>query len=366
MRVNSLELFQFRNYHQFSISFDHNINILIGKNAQGKTNLIESIYLLSVCKSFRTHLNKQMITFEQEFARVKANITANKKDRTLEVIIGDNFKKAKIDQKDILKISEFVGYLNVVVFVPDDLNLIKGSPNIRRKFLDLEISKISPIYIFQLNKYYKLLKERNKYLKILNKKNKSNDPYLEVLDEQLAKIQIDIIKKRKEFIDKLSSKTNEYYQKISLDQETIKLTYKSFIKDEITTNNILDIYKNSRNRDIRYMQSHKGIHKDDINIFINNQDAFYFASQGQQRSIILAIKIALIDIIKEEIGEYPILLLDDVLSELDNYRQNKLLDLLSQNIQTFITTTSIDGIEHQLIKEANKIYIDKERTTNNG
>ena len=156
MRVNSLELNHFRSYHKFSISFDHNINILIWKNAQGKTNLIESIYLLSVCKSFRTHLNKQMISFDQEFAKVKANITSNKKERTLEVIIGDTFKKARLDQKDILKISEFVGYLNVVVFVPDDLNLIKGSPNTRRKFLDLEISKISPIYVFQLNRYYKL------------------------------------------------------------------------------------------------------------------------------------------------------------------------------------------------------------------
>lgn len=365
MRVNSLELIQFRNYHQFFIEFNQNINILIGKNAQGKTNLIESIYLLSVCKSFRTHLNKQMILFDQDLAKVKASITSNHKNKILEVIIGEDFKKAKVDQKDILKISEFVGYLNVVVFVPDDLNLIKGSPSIRRRFLDLEISKISPIYIFNLNKFYKLLKERNKYLKLLNQKQKKEDPYLEVLDEQLAKIQVNLILKREEFIKKLSEKTAYFYKKIALEDETISLSYDCFIHDEITEEKIIESYKKTRFRDIKYMQSHKGIHKDDLKICMNDKDAFYFTSQGQQRSIVLAIKVALIEIIKEEIGEYPILLLDDVLSELDDIRRNNLLDLLNDNIQTFITTTSIEGINHQLIQSANKIYIDKEERMKN-
>ena len=196
MKVNSLCLDNFRNYNHFFIEFDRDINILIGSNGQGKTNLIEAIYLLSVGKSFKTHINKQMIMFDCEFAKVKGEVTSNNKLRSLEMILGSDFKRAKIDDQDIYKISEYVGLLNVVVFVPDDLYLIKGSPNNRRRFIDLELSKISPIYVFNLSKYNNLLKERNKYLKILNQKNRDGDEYLEVLDEQMARLQVELIKKR--------------------------------------------------------------------------------------------------------------------------------------------------------------------------
>ena len=213
MIVKSLNLYNFRNYSHFVIDFSQDINILIGNNGQGKTNLIEAIYLLSVGKSFRSHVNKQMIMFDNEFARIKGKVISNSKQRNLEIILGSNFKNAKIDNQDIHKISEFVGLLNVVVFIPDDLYLVKGNPSNRRRFIDLEISKISPIYVFNLSKYSNLLKERNKYLKILNKKNSSGDEYLEVLDEQLSKLQVELIKKRLQFISRLDQKVSLIYQK---------------------------------------------------------------------------------------------------------------------------------------------------------
>lgn len=297
--------------------------------------------------------------FDFDFAKVKGEIISNNKKRYLEIILGSDFKRAKIDNQDIYKISEYVGLLNVVVFIPDDLYLVKGSPSNRRRFIDLELSKISPIYVFNLSKYNNLLKERNKYLKILNKKNKGNDEYLEVLDEQLAKLQVELIKKRISFIKKLDEKVKLIYQMISKkDDEMIDLHYICFIKNKLTYEDILSMYKKNYQRDIRYMQTHIGIHKDDLGIYMNGNIADLFASQGQQRTIVLAMKIALIELIKDEIGEYPVLLLDDVLSELDETRKNMLLDILDQKIQTFITTTSIDGINHQIVEKAKKIYIE--------
>lgn len=357
MRVNSLEVTNFRNYSHFFIDFDKDVTLFIGKNAQGKTNLIEAIYVLAVSKSFRTHINNQMILFTKEFSKIKAEIESIKNTKTLEMIIGHDFKKAKIDGKDILKTSEYVGHLNVVVFIPDDLSLVKGSPNNRRRFMDLELSKMSPIYIYMLNKYHYLLKERNKYLKSLRGVLKQEDAYLDVLDEQLAKLQVDVINKRRVFIDTLYKKIKPIYTSISSLNESIDVCYDCFLKSENTYENIIEAYRKTRQRDIKYMQSHIGIHKDDISIKLDKKEASLFASQGQQRTIVLAMKIALIEVIKEEIGEYPVLLLDDVLSELDDHRKTMLLDLLNKKIQTFITTTSIDGIDHAVIKNAKKVYI---------
>lgn len=358
MQINSLELTHFRNYNHFFIEFDSGVNIFIGDNAQGKTNIIEAIYLLSVCKSFRTHINDQMIHFDSEFARVKGHIFSNERNHHLEVFLSHKMKKAKADGVDILKISEYVGYFNTVVFVPDDLSLVKGSPSTRRKFIDLELSKISPIYVFYLTKYNQLLKERNEYLKLLYKKNGKYDDYLEVIDEQIAPIQLKIIEKRDLFIQRLAKKVKKVYEKMVSLNEDIEIQYECFTKKR-DMNIIIDHYKKGFERDKRYQSTYYGIHKEDLKILINGKNAGQFASQGQQRSIVLSIKIALIELIKEEIGEYPVLLLDDVLSELDDARKTKLLDILNNRIQTFITTTSIDGIEHNIIKHAKKIYIKK-------
>jgi DNA replication and repair protein RecF len=355
--VKSLSLNNFRNYKKCSISFDPFINIFIGKNAQGKTNLLEAIYLLSLSKSFKTNVLEEMIYFNEDFAKLSTQVATSNKDILLEIVVSKLGKKAMINGSEVSKSSDYVGYLNVILFVPEDLMLIKGSPSNRRRFMDIEISKISPIYLFNLNKYKKLLKERNQYLKLLHDKHLKEDEYLEVLSEQMAKIQVDLIKRRIEFIELLNEIVQKMYAYISNNQENIYLSYKSQYK-EYSYDYILNKYKEHYARDIKYCNTNVGIHKDDICIELDNQDASTYASQGQQRSIVLSIKIALLELVKKEIGEYPILLLDDVLSELDDSRKSKLLNLIQNKVQTFVTTTSIDGIHHEVIRNAKKIFIE--------
>ena len=357
MKINHLELKNFRNYKDCSLDFHPFINIFVGKNAQGKTKLLESLYLLSLSKSFKTKMNEDMICFDEEFAKIKGDILSNERNMSLEVVISKLGKKAIVNHKEIKKTSDYVGYLNVVLFIPEDLMLIKGSPKLRRKLMDMEISKISPIYMYNLNKYNQLLKERNKYLKILHDKKTGYDEYLEVLSEQMAKLQVDLIHKRLEFVQLLNDISSTMYDYISLHQEKLRIEYKSTYKS-IDYETILERYKKNYQKDIQYSQTNEGMHKDDMLMFLDDKDALLFASQGQQRSIILSIKIGLLELIKKEIGEYPILLLDDVLSELDEIRKTKLLNLIQDKVQTFLTSTSIDGIHHSVIDNAKKIYIE--------
>ncbi len=355
MKIRNLHLNNFRNYDDYYIEFDDEINILIGKNGQGKTNLIEAIHYLSVSKSFKTHQNKQIINFDSDYCKIDANIFSGDRNRDLSIVLSKEDRRIKVEGQVINKISDYIGYLNTVLFVPDDLSLIKGSPSNRRRFIDLELSKISPMYLYSISKYNYLLKERNKYLK---KVSVLDEVYLDVIDIQLAKIQIDIIKRRNMFIENMNRKMIAIYKSIIDSNEDISVEYLCFTSN-IDENYILDLYKKNRKRDILYKQTHIGIHKDDIKISFNNQLASMYASQGQIRTIVLSLKISLIEIIKDEIGEYPVLLLDDVLSELDDYRKTMLLSILNKNIQTFITTTSIDGIHHDIINKAKKIYINK-------
>lgn len=357
MKINNLVLKNFRNYSDCSVTFDPFINIFIGSNAQGKTNLLEAIYILSLSKSFKTNIIEELIFFQQDFAKITGQIVTNEKNMNLEIILSALGKKAIINQKEIKKTSDYVGYLNVVLFIPEDLMLIKGSPRLRRKLMDMEISKISPIYMYNLNKYYKLLKERNKYLKMLHESHKKEDEYLEVLSEQMAKLQIDLLKKRIEFVGLLNDISTSMYDYISLHKEVLNIEYKSIYKD-ISYEGILKKYQKNYQRDIAYSQTMDGLHKDDMIMSLDGKNAMLYASQGQQRSIVLAMKIALLELIKKEIGEYPILLLDDVLSELDDIRKTKLLNLIQGKVQTFLTSTSIDGIHHQVIENAKKIYIE--------
>ena len=357
MKINRLELKNFRNYKDCSLEFHPYINIFIGKNAQGKTNVLEAIYILSLSKSFKTNMIDELIFFHEDFARISGEIESHHKDFHLEIVLSNLGKKAMINHKEIKKSSDYVGYLNVVLFIPEDLMLIKGSPKLRRKLMDMEISKISPIYMFNLNKYLKLLKERNQYLKLLHEKKQGPDEYLEVLSEQMATLQVDLIKKRIEFVKTLNDIAASMYDYISLHEEHLRIEYKSMYKS-IDYETILNRYKKNYAMDIAYNQTMEGLHKDDMLLFLDDKDAVVYASQGQQRSIVLAIKIALLELIKKEIGEYPILLLDDVMSELDDIRKTKLLNLIQDKVQTFLTSTSVDGIHHHVIDKAKKIYIE--------
>lgn len=357
MKINFLKLNHFRNYNDLELSFDPYINIFIGKNGQGKTNILESIYLLSTSRSFKTHIIEELIEFNNEYSKVQGECTYNNKHLDLEIILSLLGKKAFINHNEIKKSSEYLGHINVVLFIPEDLMLVKGSPKLRRNLIDMEISKISPIYMYNLKKYNDLLKERNAYLKVLHDQHKSPDLYLDVLSEQMAHIQVSLIHKRIEFVNTLNEIAHSLYDYISSNEQSLDISYKCSYK-EIDENYILNKYKDNYIRDIKYSHTVDGIHKDDLNLILDQNDAVIYASQGQQRSIVLSIKIALLELIKKEIGEYPILLLDDVLSELDDIRQTRLLNLIQDKVQTFITTTSIDGIDHVVIKKAKKIYIE--------
>lgn len=355
MKINCLHIQNYRNYLDYSLTFSETTNILIGKNAIGKTNLIEAIYYLSLNKSFKTKINSQLIHFDTTHARIKGEMEIANRNRTIQIAFDHENKKYKVDGILKNKLSEHIGVCNIVLFIPDDLDFVKGSPKVRRNFLDTELSKISPIYVYLINKFNKILKEKNIHLK----SNKIDMIYLDVLDEQLSKLEVDIINKRIQFLEDLNNKVNIIHNKFVKEKEIIQLYYKSFTTEKISINHIYQLHKEQRSKEIQYRQSLIGIHRDDIQIDINSKNATFYCSQGQQRTIVLSIKIGLIEVIFDEIGEYPILLLDDVLSELDDDRKSMLLDLISNKIQTFITTTSIDGIEHQLLKNSNKIYINK-------
>ncbi len=361
MRIDSIELTHFRNIESLELQFNPDINIFIGKNGQGKTNIIESFYLLSLCRSFRTRQMNQMIQFKQPYAKVSGKVVSNRKNISLEVILTQKNKKAKVNHQDISKVSDFVGYLNVVVFTPDDLSLIKNGPNQRRRLIDVELSKVSPIYLFNLSKYNKLLKERNAYLKIMKEKNINHDLYLDVLNEQMADIQNSIILKREQFVSNLSNKASHIYHLIANNGENISLKYHCFVHGDNLGKQIIEQYQKHLAQDIQQASTTVGIHKDDMKIEINSKSASLYGSQGQQRTIVLAIKIALLELVKEEIGEYPILLLDDVLSELDRSRKKMLLSLLDENVQTFITTTSMDDIDFEQISTARVYEIENGR-----
>ena len=356
MLIKNLKLTHFRNYDQQAFSFDPFINILIGDNAQGKTNVLEALSLLANGRSFRTSKSHEMITFGQEFGIVEGNVESNNHPLTMRIVLNPKGKKAFINKKDINKLSDYLGYLNVILFLPEDLSLIQGSPRARRRLIDLELSKISPIYMYSLAKYNKLLRERNLYLKTLKEKHAHGDLYLDVLSEQLADLSVDLIHRRQAFVTLLDEISVQLYDYIA-GHETLKITYATHYK-EISKEAILEKYKKDYEKDIRYASTSSGIQRDDLKIMLDGKDATLYASQGQQRSIVLAIKIALVEIVKKEIGEYPVLLLDDVLSELDDMRKTKLLNLIEDKVQTFITTTSIDGIHHQVIERAKKLTIE--------
>ena len=337
MLIQTLKLTHFRNYEHQTFSFDPFINILIGDNAQGKTNVLEALALLANGRSFKTASNQEMIMFKQDFSVVEGEVISSEKPLTMKVVVSNAGKRAFINKKDIAKLSDYIGYLNVILFQPEDLSLIQGSPKLRRKLIDSEITKISPIYMYNISKYHKLLRERNMYLKTLQKKHASAD---------MAALQVDLIHRRQAFVKLLNDISHTLYGYIG-QEESLSIQYMTRYK-EVSKEAILAKYEHNYERDIRYATTTDGIQKDDLKIDLNGQDATLYASQGQQRSIVLAIKIALVEIVRQEVGEYPVLLLDDVLSELDDIRKTKLLNLIENKVQTFITTTSVEGIHKKM------------------
>lgn len=354
MNVESLRLINFRNYLNLSLDLNKNINIFVGKNAQGKTNLLEAIYICATGKSFRTNRDREIINLNKYEAYIGSKINIGKTEKLIEIKLEkDRPKRIKINKVELKNFKELYNGLNVVVFSPDDLKLIKDGPGERRNFLDMSISQIRPVYKYNINKYNKVLYQRNNLLKT-NKPKSDIINLLEIFDIQLARIGTEIIKSRIEFVDKMSKISTKIHNKLTLGKEDLNLNYNSNVKFYNKNNiekNFLEQLKKYIDKDLIRGFTSVGPHRDDIQIEINGVDAKIFASQGQQRTIVLSIKLSEVEIIKMERGVYPVLLLDDVYSELDRDRR-KYLTRSFNNMQTIITSTDI--IDFNEIKEIDK------------
>lgn len=352
MYIKELSLKDFRNYKELKLVLDKGINIFKGDNAQGKTNILEAIYLCATARSHRTHKEKEIIRWGSEYAHVNINLQKNYMDDTIDFHLSQKAKAAAINKIPISKLGELFGCINIVMFSPEDLQLIKSSPKERRRFIDIELCQIDKLYYYALKQYHKVLKQRNLTLKqyVTSKDNST----IEIWDQQLEQYAKDIIKKRTSFLEELGIIAKRIHQDISGGKEELKVVYEPSTNEE----DFRIKMKKYREKDLLYQTTSVGPHRDDINFLINDMDVKIYGSQGQQRTVVLSMKLAELNIMAKYIGENPILLLDDVLSELDDKRQKDLFKYTEQ-IQTLITCT---GIEQSVwnTQKIGKLYYVKE------
>lgn len=349
MKINSIILENFRNYDHLELELDESRNIIVGENAQGKTNLIEAIYLAAFARSFRTNNAADMIRFGEKTGRVNVDLTSEDIDKTINITLrSDGRKMIQKDGKLIRKTADLLNNVVVIIFSPDDLRIIKDSPEKRRSYINRELSQMRPKYYELFKNYSDALKQKNSLLKSYYKSDNSrqyNDDLLDVYDRQLADLGYELIRYRREFIDMLSEEASDIMSAISAGREELRIEYRSTC-DFITAPEGRDIifkqlYHN-RDRDIYAGFSTIGPHRDDLEFYINGNDAKKYGSQGQQRTIALSLKLAEIRIAKNILDEYPILLLDDVLSELDIDRQRFLINQID-DVQLFITSAELSS-----------------------
>lgn len=340
MWIKKIKIKNFRNYEIEEINLEKNINIFYGQNAQGKTNIIESIFLCSLGKSFRTKKDKEMIKLNEQNALVEVEYEKSDRDGKIKIEIG-NKKNIYLNGIKIKKLSELLGNLNIVIFTPDDINILKGGPQNRRRFLDIMISQLRPNYMHILNLYIKTMEQRNNYLRQIKEEHKDEN-LLEIWDEKLAEYAIKIYEYRKEFIEKIIKKLDIIHKNITNGEEQIELEYVTECDSE---EKYLKLLKERRKLDIIKGFTTKGVHRDDFMIYINKKDIKIFGSQGQNRTAMLSLKLAELQVIYDEIGEYPILLLDDFMSELDKTRRKNFLENI-EGTQVIITGTEKLDIEN--------------------
>ena len=361
MHVDNIRLINFRNYDNLNINLNKKINIFIGKNAQGKTNLLESIYICATGRSFRTNRDREIISFDKDEAYIGANMHVGKFDRFIEIKMEkDRSKRIKVNKTELKNYRELYSGLNVVVFSPEDLKLVKEGPSERRKFLDLEISQIKPVYSYNLTRYNKILFQRNNILRS-NKFKNDIRPLLDIFDLQLAKIGTDIVIERDKYVKELSDISKVTHNNITLCNEDLELIYETsidIVSSKLEMERIyLEKLKSNTSRDIESRSTSVGPHRDDIIMNINDKDVKTYGSQGQQRTVVLSIKLSEVELIKREKGSYPVLLLDDVFSELDEERRKYLIKSF-HNIQTLITMTDVVDLKEMDNIEKSIFYIE--------
>ena len=321
----------FRNLAPLDLEFDPHVNVFLGENAQGKTNLLEAIYFLALSRSHRTSNDREMIAFGQDFASLAGRVHKRQLDIDLRIVISKKGKSAWVNRIEQARLSKYVGHLNAILFSPEDLELVKGAPSLRRRFMDLEFGQINPEYLYFASQYRQLLQQRNNYLKQLARRQASDQVLLGVLTEQVATAASELIWRRYRYLADLNRYAAEAYRAISGQREELRVLYRPSAK-EITDKDqpaqikqkLLDRFAEIADDELRRATTQLGPHRDDLEFQLDGKNAHLFASQGQQRTIALSLKLAEIQLIKQLTGEEPILLLDDVMSELDMTRRTRL------------------------------------------
>lgn len=332
MIIKEIKLFNYRNYDNLLIKPSKRLNLIIGNNAQGKTNLLESIIVMSTSRSHRTNCNESIIKDNENLASIEIILD----DKKLNMNITNKGRNIFKNEMSYKKVSEFIGELNAVMFSPDDMQVFISSPKIRRRFIDIEISKLDKTYTLNLGMYNSILKERNNYLK----SNSIDEKLLEIYDDKLCKIQEYIMYQRKCYVEEINKKISKHFNKVSSNEVKLEVRYNTFLSNNISRENIKNKYIDFKEKDILFKQSNFGIHRDDYEFYFDEKIVNEVCSQGQKRLYLISIKLSIIEIIKDRCNDYPVILLDDVFSEFDNNYSSMLLEVLKDNAQVFITTNN--------------------------
>lgn len=350
MMIKSLELADFRNYEVLDISFDKGTNILYGDNAQGKTNILEAIYVSATTKSHKGSKDKEIINFSKEEAHIRTYLEKEAVEYRVDMHLRKNRSKGiAIDGQKIKKAADLLGLLNVVFFSPEDLSIIKNGPSERRRFADMELCQLDGFYLYNLNNYNKIINQRNKLLKDMYF-NQNLRETLNIWDSQLVSYGSKIIERREAFAQQLCDIIGEIHSKLSGGKEELIVKY----EPDVTIEQFEDKMKENQEKDIRFKLTSTGPHRDDFSFVVNGIDIRKYGSQGQQRTAALSLKLSEIELVKKIAKDTPVLLLDDVLSELDSNRQNYLLNSIG-DIQTIITCTGLDEFINNRF-EINRVY----------
>ena len=357
MIIKNIKLVNYRNYNSLNLDFNDKINIIIGNNAQGKTNILESIYVLALTKSYDKAVDKNLIMFNEKFLKINGLVNINSYNKNFEVLINESYKKVKINNNEISKMKDYISKINVILFTPDDINIFKDSPGSRRRLLNIELSQIFSEYVDLYNKYNVILKQRNEYLK----SNNINKLYLDIINEKFVDLAISIIDYRLNYINEINNYIKDIFYDITNinDLEIKYITNIEFNEDkEVMKDKFLSKLNDNYEREKLYGNSLYGPHRDDFSFFLTNKDLSIYGSQGQLRCAMISYKLSELEIFNKYKKEYPILLLDDVFSELDLNKRNNIIKYLKDDIQTIITTTDIDMIDRQIVSKAKIITID--------
>lgn len=362
MHIKKLELTNFRNYDKFKLETLENLNIIIGKNGVGKTSILESIYVCSLARTFKSNVDDVIVKKDKLFTKIKVDLEVQDKTKKLEYTLTDKGKKTKINNNLKKKISDFISQYKVILFSPDELRIIKESPNTRRNYLNISLSQINKSYINLLSNYNVLIKNKNDYLKKMYINSNMDETYLEILDIKIAEVGNEICIIRKEYINKLNKYIKKIFRKFKKDDELV-IKYNSQFLDK-SIDEIKILLKKNRNNEINLGLTKTGIHRDDIEFLHNGYNSKEFSSQGIQKLILLCLKLAELEVLVNEYYEEPVLLLDDLFSELDIVNQNNILNNLNKDIQVFITTTDINNIKPCMIKKSKVIELSREGERN--